>query len=110
LITKAGLHWIGPIIVAIKIWWNCSLGMVEKLEHHGPVRLLEHGFKIQMVVIHMYKGTSVLFYLISINLTIQSWGYLQRSCRYQGPENMPMCENNHNGPNLAIMASFVVRW
>ncbi len=61
LITKAGLHWIGPIIVAIKIWWNCSLGMVEKLEHHGPVRLLEYGFKIQMVVIHMYKETSVLF-------------------------------------------------
>ena len=51
--------------------------MVEKLEHHGPVRLLENGFKIQMVVLHMYTGTSVLFYLISINLTIQSWGYLQ---------------------------------
>ncbi len=57
--------------------------MVEKLEHHGPVRLLEHDFKIQMVVIHMYKGTSVLFYLISINLTIQSWGYLQHISAFE---------------------------
>ena len=62
LITKAGLHWIGPIIVGIKIWWNCSLGMVEKLEHHGPVRLLENGFKIQMVVIHFCLGPNTFVF------------------------------------------------
>ena len=59
LITKAGLHWIGPIMLAIKILRNCSLGMVEKLEHHGLVRLMENGFKILMAAIHEYKGTSV---------------------------------------------------
>ena len=57
--------------------------MVEKLEHHGLVRLLENGYKIQIVAIQLYKETGVLFYLISMNLPIQSWRPLQQCVRYQ---------------------------
>ena len=47
--------------------------MVEKLEHHGLVRLLGNGYKIQIVAIQLYKETGVLFYLISMTLPIQTW-------------------------------------
>jgi len=29
---------------------------------------------------------------------------------YQGPENLPVCENNHNRQNLAGITVFVVLW
>jgi hypothetical protein len=62
--------------------------MVEKLEHHGLVRLGESGFKILMIVIHEYKGTSVLFNLISLNLPIQSWRYLQQISTFESLEKL----------------------
>ncbi len=76
--------------------------MVEKLEHHGPVRLLEYGFKMQMVVIHMYKETSVLFYLISINLTIQSWGYLQQMKGFQSPKKVVISSKKYDIHKLIL--------
>ena len=45
--------------------------MVEKLEHHGLVLLLENGFKILMVVIHEYKGTNY-FILFNFNKSAHS--------------------------------------
>jgi len=41
---------------------------------------------------------------------ISAFGPKQRCCRYQGPEKPPICENNHNKPNLVGMMVFVVPW
>jgi len=41
---------------------------------------------------------------------MQMSGTLQRFGRYQGPEKLPMCENNCNESNLAKLAVSMVRW
>ena len=35
--------------------------------------------------------------------------YLQQKQRYQTPEILPVCENNHNRPNLVFIGLSVVR-
>ena len=35
---------------------------------------------------------------------------LQQKNRYQTPNNLPVCENNHNRPNLASIGPYMVPW
>ncbi|MEN8247096.1 MAG: hypothetical protein ABFS43_19580 [Thermodesulfobacteriota bacterium] len=35
---------------------------------------------------------------------------VQRFGKYQAPQNLLVCENNHNQPNLAFMNPFMVPW
>jgi len=37
-------------------------------------------------------------------------GCLQQKQRYQAVENVPVCENNHRWPNLAMISLFMVPW
>jgi len=36
--------------------------------------------------------------------------YLQQNGRYQPPQILPVCENNHNRPNLVFIASAMLPW
>jgi len=57
-----------------------------------------------------YQGFAIVHY--SVTLDALYLGHprlsLNRGCRYRGPQKPPMCENNHNVPNLAKIDLYVV--
>jgi len=82
--------------------------MVHKSVIETGLKLPRSGF-----VHHHLTGfspTGDISWLFMNNDALQNLRLLQRSGRYQGSEKPPMCENNHNRPNLAGITVFVVRW